>query len=94
MATATSDLDVLVRAPLPLAWQTADALLTHLGKASARLDVQIETPCGAIALAEYVRRGPRGLAALLVRTSTGPRWVDDPWQCMPPEGEQRRERGV
>src|SRR5258708_27962035 len=85
-ATTTSDLDVVIRAPQPLAWQTAEVLLTHLGKALARLDVQIETPCGAIALAEYVRRGPHSQAALLVRTCTGPRWVDDPWQSTTPEG--------
>lgn len=93
-ATTTSDLDVVIRAPQPLAWQTAEALLTHLGEASARLDVQIETPCGALALAEYVRRGPYGQAALLVRTSAGPGWVDDPWQSTTPEGTTWRGEGV
>ena len=92
-ATITSDLDVVIHAPQPLAWQTAEALLTHLGEASARLDVQIETPCGALALAEYVRRGPYGQAALLVRTSAGPGWVDDPWQSTTPEGTPWRGAG-
>ena len=84
-ATTSSDLDLLVRAPQPLSWETAEALLTHLARAPVRIDVQTETPSGAIALAEYVRRGPDGQTTILVRTSDGPRLVCNPWKSVSSE---------
>jgi phosphoribosyl-dephospho-CoA transferase len=79
-ATTSSDLDLLVRAPQPLSWEMAEALFTHLAKVSVRIDVQIETPSGAFALAEYVRRGPDGQTMILLRTTDGPRRVYNPWK--------------
>jgi phosphoribosyl-dephospho-CoA transferase len=79
-ATTSSDLDLLVRAPQPLSWEMAEALFTHLAKVSVRIDVQIETPSGAFALAEYVRRGPDGQTTILLRTTDGPRRVYNPWK--------------
>jgi phosphoribosyl-dephospho-CoA transferase len=84
-ATTSSDLDLLVRAPQPLSWETAEALLTHLAKASVRIDAQIETPSGAIALAEYVQRGPDGQTRMLLRTTDGPRLVCNPWKSVSAE---------
>jgi phosphoribosyl-dephospho-CoA transferase len=84
-ATTTSDLDLLVRAPQPLCWQTAEALLTNLAQVSVRIDVQIETPDGAIALAEYVQRGPDGHTTMLLRTNDGPRLVCNPWHSLSSE---------
>jgi phosphoribosyl-dephospho-CoA transferase len=77
--TTSSDLDLLVRAPQPICFKKAQALLTHLAQASVPIDVQIETPYGAIALAEYVQRGPDGQATMLLRTNEGPRLVCNPW---------------
>jgi phosphoribosyl-dephospho-CoA transferase len=73
--TASSDLDLVLRAPTPLALDEACDLYTDLAAATGgtRLDVQLETPAGAVALAEYVRGRP----PILLRTGAGARLVDD-----------------
>jgi phosphoribosyl-dephospho-CoA transferase len=77
-ANAASDLDLLLRMPdtLPLVQAASlirdmDALARHR---ICKLDVQVETPRGAISLAEYARGGP-----VLLRTATGPLLTSDPW---------------
>lgn len=71
---ASSDLDLLIRAPQPLSreqlrrWQ---APLTH---ALCRVDTQVDTPLGGFALNEWLRDG-----RVLLKTSRGPRLVSDPW---------------
>jgi phosphoribosyl-dephospho-CoA transferase len=72
----TSDLDVLVRAPARVSAASARALLAALAGLPARVDVQLETPAGGVALAELAA-GPRTVVA---RTAAGPRRVADPWQ--------------
>jgi phosphoribosyl-dephospho-CoA transferase len=75
-ATAASDLDLLLQAPLPLPRELAHALHERLARLRVRADLLLETPRGALALAEYVAgRAPFGL-----RTLTGPHLVHDPWR--------------
>ncbi len=81
--SATSDLDVLVRAPARVPAASARALLAALAGLAARVDVQLETPAGGVALAELAAE-PRTVVA---RTAAGPRRVADPWQ--PGAGAER-----
>jgi phosphoribosyl-dephospho-CoA transferase len=81
MATVTeaSDLDLLVEAGEPLPVAAAAALHAALEHLPVRVDVQVEGPHGAVALAEYAAgRGP-----VVLRTVDGPRLVHDPWVTAP-----------
>lgn len=71
-----SDLDLLLRAPQPLQRSAAAELLALLDRALCRVDLQLETPAGAIALREWAGPAPQ----VLLKTSIGPRLVRDPWQ--------------
>lgn len=71
-----SDLDLLLRAPQALERDMAAGLLVWLQQAACRVDVQLETPVGAIALAEWAGRSPQ----VLLKASSGPQLVDNPWQ--------------
>lgn len=76
-ATASSDLDLLIRCPMPLPLAQARKLHERLGALAAgrcRIDVQLETPAGAVALAEYAQG-----AQMLLRSQHGARLVADPW---------------
>ena len=79
-ATSTSDLDLLIRAPERLPMPVAQELITIFSGSPCRVDAQLETPRGAISLAEYVW----GQTPLLLRQNGGPVLVDDPWS----EGRQ------
>lgn len=68
-ATSESDLDLVVRAPADTA-QLAAAYQRLLGW-DARVDCQVETRSGAVALAELVL----GCDRILARTATGPRLI-------------------
>ena len=72
-ATTESDLDLLVLLPdgSPGAMTLLIALHRELRSLAARVDCQIETPCGAVALAELVS----GQSDIMVRTAAGPRLV-------------------
>jgi phosphoribosyl-dephospho-CoA transferase len=74
-ATSTSDLDLLIRAPERLPMQLAQELITVFFGSPCRVDAQLETPRGAISLAEYAR----GQTPLLLRQNGGPVLVGDPW---------------
>lgn len=78
-ATATSDLDLLIRVPAPLDREHARALRERLSSIEReyglRVDTQLETPAGGVALGEWAQDKPRVLA----RSATGPRLVHDPW---------------
>jgi phosphoribosyl-dephospho-CoA transferase len=76
-ATASSDLDLILRQDGRLAPDQATDLLEALVKAAvpARIDVMLETPIGGVALASLDARQPQ----VLVRTPFGPRLADDPW---------------
>jgi phosphoribosyl-dephospho-CoA transferase len=71
----TSDLDLLVRAPEPLAPATVAELAALQHHAACRIDIQIDTGSGGFALMEYARGG-----TVMVKTDHGPRLVTDPWQ--------------
>jgi phosphoribosyl-dephospho-CoA transferase len=74
-ATPESDLDLMVRADQPLERAAAVALHAELGALPVKVDALLETPRGAVALAEYVSTPRR----TLLRTVSGCGWVADPW---------------
>jgi phosphoribosyl-dephospho-CoA transferase len=78
---ASSDLDVLMRAPAPVPADEAHALLHQFEScaetAGIRVDVQLETPAGGVALAEWARHKPR----TLVKRADGPCLIADPWSA-------------
>jgi phosphoribosyl-dephospho-CoA transferase len=77
-AGPASDLDVTMTAPEPLPRPVAVALLAAFTHLPVRVDVQLEVPHGAVALAEYAAaRGP-----LVLRTNDGARLVSDPWAAL------------
>ena len=72
---AISDVDLLLR---PVRLPTRGwlwCLYTAFGQLPARIDCQIETDAGAVALAELVS----GAREVLLRTQTGPRLIPAPW---------------
>ena len=76
-AQMNSDLDLLIRAPSELTVDVCRRLCIRLSEQVAvRTDVLIETGTGAIALDEYVRGG----MPILLRSSTGPKLVYNPWE--------------
>jgi phosphoribosyl-dephospho-CoA transferase len=77
--TESSDLDLLIRTPYPLAHELAcdllDQLQTTAHRVGIRVDAQLETPAGGVALAEWAARKARVMA----RHARGPQFVADPW---------------
>ena len=70
-ATATSDLDLVIRrSALPSSRWAAD-LLAQLAELPVRVDCQLDTPAGAVALAELAADP----ATIVLRTSAGPELV-------------------
>jgi phosphoribosyl-dephospho-CoA transferase len=74
-AGAASDLDVVVRAPEFWPLERAREVAEDLAPLPARVDAQLDTPAGAVTLAEYACGGH-----VLVRTPDGPRLTRDPWR--------------
>ncbi|PLZ02123.1 malonate decarboxylase holo-ACP synthase [Burkholderia sp. WAC0059] len=78
---ASSDLDLLIRMPRRCDPDTARALLDALDRAArtahVRIDAQLETPAGGVALAELAADKPR----VLVRGADGPYLSADPWRA-------------
>jgi phosphoribosyl-dephospho-CoA transferase len=74
-ATRESDLDLIIRAPVPLCHLTASNLFRYLSSFAVHVDAQLDTPVGVIALAEYVQAKMQ----VLVRTTHGAFMVNDPW---------------
>ena len=72
-----SDLDLLLRTEHPLPRSEARPLLQLLERRACRVDLQLETPLGGVALREWAGDGAR----VLVKTADGPRLVGDPWQA-------------
>ena len=70
-----SDLDLLLRAERPLPRSEARPLLQLLEGRACRVDLQLETPLGGVALGEWAG----GAARVLVKAAEGPRLVVDPW---------------
>ncbi|MBN3858462.1 malonate decarboxylase holo-ACP synthase [Paraburkholderia sp. Ac-20340] len=78
--SASSDLDILIRMPDRCEWATVAALSDLLAqvaqRAGTRIDAQLETPSGGVALAELAA----GKSRVLARANDGARLVADPWQ--------------
>lgn len=70
-----SDLDLLLRAEQPLPRSEARPLLQLLEGRACRVDLQLQTPLGGVALSEWAG----GAARVLLKSATGPRLVSDPW---------------
>jgi phosphoribosyl-dephospho-CoA transferase len=77
-ATSTSDLDLLIRASERLPMQVARELITIFSGNFCCVDAQLETPRGAVSLAEYAS----GQTPLLLKRNRGPVLVDDPWELL------------
>jgi len=75
-----SDLDLLLRTPQRLARQRAANIVEVLELAPCRVDLQLETPAGAVALREWAA----GAARLLLKCAEGARLVADPWLLTEP----------
>jgi phosphoribosyl-dephospho-CoA transferase len=78
-ATGSSDLDLLIRAPERIDHATAECLLSELlalaQRTSVRVDAQLETPAGGVALAELAA----GKSHVMARANNGASLVADPW---------------
>lgn len=72
---AGSDLDLLMRAAQPFSRREARELLRQLDDAPCRVDLQLETPAGAIALREWAGDSTR----VLLKCPTGARLIGNPW---------------
>ncbi len=73
--TSSSDLDLVLCADEPMAETDAARLLADLSKLPVRIDLLLETPHGAVMLAEYAT----STGVTLLRSAQGPRLVRDPW---------------
>ncbi|MGH1461929.1 MAG: malonate decarboxylase holo-ACP synthase [Neptuniibacter sp.] len=75
--TKDSDLDLVINMPTELHRNDARRLFNELQSITeCRLDIQLETPKGAIALKEWSTRDSK----VLVKTNTGPFLVKNPWE--------------
>jgi phosphoribosyl-dephospho-CoA transferase len=75
-ATPNSDLDIVLDAAASMARADAAALHAALSALAVRIDVLLETPNGAVALAEYASSA----GAILLRSPQGARLARDPWR--------------
>ncbi|WP_339496747.1 malonate decarboxylase holo-ACP synthase [Pseudomonas sp. EA_15y_Pfl1_P101] len=75
---ALSDLDLILRTPEPLARGDAEDLLAILDTAECAVDLQLQTPFGAVALREWAS----GSRRVLLKTVSGAHLVLDPWQAV------------
>ena len=75
--TPNSDLDIVLGAAASMARAEAARLHADLSALTVRIDVLLETPNGAVALAEYANSVDR----MLLRSAQGPRLVRDPWRA-------------
>ncbi|HJR29476.1 MAG TPA: malonate decarboxylase holo-ACP synthase [Pseudomonas sp.] len=70
-----SDLDLILRTPQPLSRIQAQALMTLLGTAECLVDMQLQTPNGAVALREWAGPSQR----VLLKNANEACLVTDPW---------------
>jgi len=75
--TPNSDLDIVLGAAVSMARADAATLHAELSALTVRIDVLLETPNGAVALAEYAT----SVGAILLRSAQGPRLARDPWRA-------------
>lgn len=74
-ARLESDLDLRIIAAERLSTEFAQELLVVATSSEIRIDIQMETPNGAVALAEYASKS----STMLLKTEKGPMLVKDPW---------------
>lgn len=72
---ADSDLDLILRTPERFDRQHAARLVEQLAGAVCRIDLQLQTPSGGVALREWA--GPS--RQVLLKAEDGARLVDNPW---------------
>lgn len=72
---ANSDLDILIRMPNELSKADAKALWGALQQTSVRMDVQLQTPYGGVALADWANARHQ----VLLKRAQGAVLVDNPW---------------
>lgn len=70
-----SDLDLLVRTSQRFSRSAARQLLQRLAGAACRIDLQLQTPAGGVALAEWAGEGRR----VMVKGNHAPQLLADPW---------------
>ena len=75
---AQSDLDLILRALKPLTRGDAEDLLAILDTTECAIDLQLQTPFGAVALREWAS----GSRRVLLKTNHGAHLVIDPWQAV------------
>jgi phosphoribosyl-dephospho-CoA transferase len=75
--TPNSDLDIVLCAEGSMARDTAVRVQAELSSLPVRIDVLLETPNGAVSLAEY----SNSVGAMLLRSARGPQLVADPWSA-------------
>lgn len=71
-----SDLDLILRVPRRLGRLQAKALLAQLQTSPCAVDMQLQTPFGAVALREWAGSARR----VLLKDDVQARLVSDPWQ--------------
>lgn len=71
-----SDLDLILRTPRRLNRLQAKELLALLDASVCAVDMQLQTPCGAVALREWAGSSRR----VLLKNEIQARLVSDPWQ--------------
>ncbi|MBM7585382.1 phosphoribosyl-dephospho-CoA transferase [Bacillus pakistanensis] len=74
--TPESDIDLIIRTPHRLEKNLAQSILLEFQKSEVRIDVQMETPVGAVNLFEY---GKAIREPVLVKTQNGPLLIENPW---------------
>jgi phosphoribosyl-dephospho-CoA transferase len=88
-ATETSDLDLLIRSPSPMQRSDARGVRERLQEVEravgVRIDAQLETPGGGVALNEWAEGKPR----VMVRSASGPSLIHDPWATLDRLSEAR-----
>jgi len=72
---ADSDLDLILRTPRLFSRSCAAQLVVQLEHAVCRIDVQLQTPHGGVALREWAGSGRQ----VLLKTEVGALLVGDPW---------------
>lgn len=75
-----SDLDLILRAPQPLAREQARELVTIFDTAACHVDLQLQTPLGAVALREWAGAARR----VLLKNASEACLVLDPWNPLEP----------
>lgn len=75
---AQSDLDLMLCTPEPLERNAARNLLALLDTTECAVDLQLQTPFGAVALREWAGESRR----VLLKTTHGAHLVLDPWQAV------------